>query len=152
MTITVQGIAAVLEQPMRGRPFIFGSLHPLPLTEGTPVHFGDCRAGTVTRLWVEGPLVHWAGVLDDDPPECVWAGNDVTIAVLEPRPAVLIATGALVGIPTYVSGRTEQRAGYTVLSGWSLARMDLVRARPWPEVTLRVIDEPEAVRARAGAV
>lgn len=152
VTITVQGIAAVLGCPMRERPFIFGPLHALPLTEGTRVYFGDRRAGTVTRLWADGPLVHWAGVLDDDPPECVWTGDDVSIAVPEPRPAVLIATGALVGIPAYVSGRTEQQAGHTVVSGWSLERMDLVRSRPWPEVTLRLTGEQEAVGARAGAV
>jgi len=152
VTVTMQGIAAVLNDPMRGRPLVLGQPDPLWFTSETPVYFGDRRAGEVTRLWLEGALVHWKGVLDDEPPALTWAGDQVTVAVPEPSPAVLIAAGALVGIPAFVSGRTEQRDGVTVISPWSLARMDLVRARPWPEVTLRLTDDRETAGARAGAV
>lgn len=151
----MQGIAAVLNEPMRGRSLVFGAPDVLGLVQGTPVYYGERRAGEVTRLWVEGALLHWTGRLDADVPALTWAADDVTIALPEPSPADLIAAGALVGVPAIVSAHVDARDGCSVLSGWSLHRMDLMRDRLWPEVTLRLVDGPAPVTeegARAGAV
>jgi hypothetical protein len=157
VTTAVEGIAAVIGEPMRGRPLILEEPDVLALTEGTPVFYGDREAGQVTRLWTEGALLRWAGLLDDIAPtgdvlDLAAAGDPLRVPVPDFGVAGLIVAGALVGVPAVVSGRMETRSGVTRVSGWSLARIDLVRARPWPEVALRVTGSAAVPWVRAGAV
>lgn len=145
MSRTVEGVAAVLHTPMALKPIIFGDPGPFPVHENAPVMYRGHDVGVVSTLRVEGDRVLWTGRLH--PPELGSADPESPLAVPVPeyRPMVkrahgMIAAHRLVGIPALVEASTSLDRICTVLSGWTVARMELLPAdgRPWPELELRL--------------
>lgn len=140
---TVHGIAARLHTPMQGRPIQFGAPGPSPYPEGAPIDYQGARVGQVLAVWVEEDRVHWIGLLDPPPPLKWVEDPEPSIAVPVPEPTVpdMIDGAWLVGVPALTQARTERgEGGVTVLAGWTVACMQLLRPAdaPWPGLTLNL--------------
>lgn len=114
----VTGVAAVLHQPMRGRPIAFGAPGSALWADGAPVTRDRQPVGTVSRVWVDGDLVRWTGNLD--------------------TPG--LAGGHLVGLAELTHSTMNTRGTHTVLAGWTISSVTLVStaSRPWDELHLTV--------------
>lgn len=141
MTRIVEGTAAVLDKPMRKRQLLFADPSPLLWTEGAPVTRNGQEVGTVTMLRRDDRLIHWAGLLDEEPIRFANAPVDPLIVPMpELSLAELIEAGRLVGVTDLTQGEMGVKDGCTVLSQWSVASIALLdaAASPWPELTLMI--------------
>lgn len=140
MSRTVQGVAAVLHTPMRGKPVKFGVPGPFPVYEGAPVMHQRARVGVVQALWVEEDRVHWIGLMDDPPLRYEDVPPEMTIPLPEPTARDLVSASRLVGVPALTEARTEREGEFMVLVGWTVCRMELLttEAAPWAGLTLSV--------------
>lgn len=114
----VTGVAAVLHQPMRGRPIAFGAPSPALWADGASVTRDRQPVGTVSRVWVDGDLIRWTGNLDNPG----------------------LAAGHLVGLAELTRSTMSTRGAHTVLADWTVSGVTLVStsSRPWGELNLTV--------------
>lgn len=141
MIRTLLGIAAVLHQPMRGKPVMFGDPGRFPLDEDAPIVYRRARVGEVQALWIEADRVHWIGRLDEEPfPYVEDLPADQRIPIPEPSMRHLISGGRLVGVPALTGARTERVDGCTALAGWTVSGMQLLTldAAPWADLELNL--------------
>lgn len=140
MSTEVQGIAAVLHTPMRGRLVMFGAPGPFPVLARAPIVYRREQVGEVQALWIEEDRVHWIGTMDDPPLAFEPPGSPVAIALPEPSARDLVSARRLVGVPALTQARTEREHGYMVLEGWTVCRMELmtVQAAPWAGLELNM--------------
>lgn len=140
MSEIVQGVAAVLHTPMRGKPVRFGAPGPFPCLAGAPIAYQRTRVGEVLALWVENDRVHWIGQLDVRPFILPEHATDVRVPLPEPSVRDMIDGAWLVGVPALTQARTEREDGCMVLVGWTVNRMQLLRPAdaPWPGLTLNL--------------
>lgn len=135
----VQGIAAVLHTPMRGKPAMFGTSGRFPFNEDAPIVYRQTRVGAVQALWIEADRVHWIGILNQEPPALTPALQRMTVDI-EPVVREMIGGGRLVGVPALTGARAEREDGCMVLEGWTVSRMELMtpQAAPWPGLELNL--------------
>lgn len=114
--MNIVGVAAVLDQPMRGRPISFGAPGPVLWVDQAPITRDRQPVGTVSRMWVDGDLIRWTGNLD--------------------TPG--LADGHLVGLAELTHSTMNTRGTNTVLAGWTVSSVTLVSSdsRPWGELHL----------------
>ncbi|MFM9590725.1 hypothetical protein ACKI16_29485 [Streptomyces scabiei] len=117
MTRTVEGVAAVLHQPMTGRPILFGDPDRHLCVDNAPVVLDGVSVGRIVTMWRAGNQVLWAGRVD------------LTREDLAGR----------VGVPALTGAAMSERDGVTTLTGWRVSRMALLpdESRPWADVMLR---------------
>lgn len=141
MTDLIEGTAALLYTPMTGKTIQLGEPSPFPLADGAAVRYQRRKVGEVTDVWVEGNRVRWRGRLDEREWPDITPDNDpLRVPFYEPDVRTLVAARRLVGVPAIVQARAETRAGGTLLSGWTVAGMELNEANvaPWPGLELRL--------------
>lgn len=145
MSLTVQGVAAILYKPMQGKLAKFGAPGPFPVHEGAPVMYRGHDVGEVSALRVEGDRVLWAGRLH--PPVIVSVNPESPLAIPVPEYRLMveqvhgmIAAHRLVGVPALTGARAEREDGCMVLEGWTVSRMELLtpEAAPWPGLELNL--------------
>lgn len=145
MSRTVEGVAAILHTPMTRKPVIFGDPGPFPLYANAPVMYCGQDVGEVTTLRVEDDRLLWTGRLHPPTLSAPDPVSPLAIPVPADRPHVelvewLIAAERLVGIPAVVEASTRHDGAFTVMSGWTVLRIDLLPAkgRPWPQLELHL--------------
>lgn len=134
----VSGVCAVLHQPMSGTRMTLQDPSPLLWHEGTPVFYDGRPAGVVTGMKLDGNLLRWHGTLAE-PPMKLEAPRGPQAPMYEPAPRELIEARRLFGVADYTQGgEMTTRADGIALTRWTVARVSLLRSRPWPEVELRL--------------
>lgn len=125
------GVLAVLHTPTADGRCLeqpAPALHrPLPLPLVRP---GESAIGRIDRVWLDGDLIHYAGVLNDGHPEAE-------------RTAAEIRAGRLVGMLDADDVKMRPGAdGVVLMRGWRVVAATLMPSdgKAWPEVSLTLDD------------